>query len=94
MIERQPNYGYKTSQLGKYLPFFLARGTETDYLYEVFGTRSLLVEIGRRGVKALHPKVLSNPFHWFNPHDPEYEIENLMEPLFYFLSLPRWRPAD
>ncbi len=94
MIDRQQNYGYKAKQLGRFLPFFLARGTETDYLYEVFGTRSLLVEIGRRGLKMLHPKVLFNPFHWFNPHNPKAEIENLIESLFYFLSQPRIRPLD
>ncbi len=93
MIDRQPLYGYRMRQLGRFLPFFRARGTETDYLYETFGTRSVLIEIGRRNLGMLHPKVLLNPFHWFNPRDPETEVKNLIEPLFYFLSLPGNRPA-
>ncbi len=94
MIDRQPLYSYNMKQLGRFLPFFRARGTETDYLYETFGTRSMMVEIGRRNLGLLHPKNLLSPFNWFNPRDPDKEITNLIEPLFYFLSLPRIRPVD
>lgn len=94
MIDRQPRYGYSMKQLGRFLPFFRARGTETDYLYETFGTRSVLIEIGKRKLGLLHPKVMFNPFNWSNPHDPELEVDNLIEPLFYFLSLPRIRAVE
>ncbi|NNE10590.1 MAG: hypothetical protein HKN20_18660 [Gemmatimonadetes bacterium] len=94
MIDRQPEYGYKAKQLGRFLPGFLARGAEIDYLYETFGTRSLLIEIGKHGMKALSPHVFLHPFHWFNPKDPQREIENLIEPMFYYLSQPRIRKID
>jgi len=87
MANHQPFTGYKTKQLGRQFPLFLARGTESDYLHETFGTRSMLVEIYKSGGRLLNPLRLFDPFLLFNPKDPQKEIDNLMESFFYFLSL-------
>jgi carboxypeptidase T len=87
LVEHQPYYGYRISQLGRWQPFFRARGTETDYLYEVFGTRAIMIEAFRRRYSLLNPRTWMHPFFLFNPRDPQGEIENLMDALFFFLSL-------
>jgi hypothetical protein len=89
LIDQQPHYGYKAGQLGRAFPLFLVRGTEADYLHETFGTRTLVVEIGRNGPRVLNPRNLLAPFPLFNPKDLPHEIDNLMDPFFFFLSLNR-----
>lgn len=87
MSNHQPFTGYKTKQLGRQCPLFLARGTESDYLHETFGTRSMLVEIYKCGGRLFNPLRFFDPFRLFNPKDPQKEIDNLMDSFFYFLSL-------
>ncbi|MFH1680665.1 MAG: M14 family metallopeptidase, partial [Candidatus Eisenbacteria bacterium] len=89
LIDHQPHYGYKAAQLSRAVPFFLVRGAEADYLHETFGTRTLVVEIARNGLRLLNPRHLFDPFPLFNPKDPQFEIENLMDAFFFFLSLNR-----
>jgi hypothetical protein len=91
LIDNQPHYGYKAGQIARTRPFFLVRGTEADYLHETHGTRSMIVELGRGGLRVLNPRYLFDPFPLFNPRDLPFEIENLMEALFHFLSLGRNR---
>jgi hypothetical protein len=51
----------------------------------------MIVETGRGGLRVLNPRYLFDPFALFNPRDLPFEIENLMEALFQFLSLNRDR---
>ena len=89
MIDLQPKTGFHQAQLGRSFPLFRARGTEMDFLYEVFGTRAITIEAYKRGASLLNPATWLNPFTLFNPKDPKTEIDNLMDSLFYFLSLNR-----
>ncbi|MFH1279328.1 MAG: M14 family zinc carboxypeptidase [Candidatus Eisenbacteria bacterium] len=89
LIDHQPAYGYRAKQMGRQAPFFLTRGTESDYLHETYGTRAITVEILRAGPRLVNPRHLVDPFHLFNPKEPEKEIGNLTEPLLCFLSLNR-----
>ncbi|MBN1825204.1 MAG: hypothetical protein JW958_02985 [Candidatus Eisenbacteria bacterium] len=86
MIDLQPRCGFRAKQLGRWFPLFRARGTEMDYLYEVYGTRAITIEAFRRGPSILNPAAWRDPFTLFNPKNPEREVENLMDPLFHFLA--------
>jgi len=89
MIDLQPRCGFRSRQLGRLYPFFRARGTEMDYLYEVFGTRALTIELFRRRASFLNPALWREPFVLFNPKEPEREAANLMDPLFHYLASNR-----
>lgn len=89
LIDHQPAYGYRARQMGRQIPLFLPRGTESDYLHETYGTRAITVEILRGGPRLANPRHLVDPFRLFNPKNPEKEIANLTESLLYFLSLNR-----
>lgn len=89
MVDHQPAFGYKFAPMGRQIPLFLVRGAESDYLHETYGTRAITVELFRAGARVMNPRNLLDPFHLFNPKDPDDVIRNVMESLLFFLSLDR-----
>lgn len=75
---------YRVRQVSHWLPGFLARGIEIDTLHERYGALSLLIECGAGGLALGQPASWLQPFRWYNPVDPDAEIEDVcaaLEPL-------------
>jgi hypothetical protein len=70
--------GYHTGQLGRWSPFFRARGAEIDFLHEATGAPAFLVEISRGGLGRWGARRLLHPFYLFNPSRPEREIARIL----------------
>jgi hypothetical protein len=70
--------GYGARQLGRWSPFFRARGTELDFLYEATDAPAFLVEISRGGFGRWGASRLFQPFCLFNPPHPEREIARIL----------------
>ena len=68
---------YSHAQLGHWSPFFRAYGTEIDYLADVTGGLSYLVEISTGGLMRWGGHRLVHPFFAFNPRHPERECARL-----------------
>lgn len=74
--------GYRAAQLGRWSPFFRARGTEIDFLHEVTGAPAFLVEISRGGFGRWGARRLALPFCLFNPSQPKREIARILPALW------------
>lgn len=73
--------GYRAGQLGRWSPFFRARGTEIDFLHEVTQAPAFLVEISRGGFGRWGARRLWQPFCLFNPPRPATEIARVLPAL-------------
>jgi hypothetical protein len=82
--------GYRAGQLGRWSPFFRARGTELDFVHGTTGAPAYLVEISRGGFGRWGARRLAQPFCLFNPPRPEREIARIL-PLLLRLQQRLWR---
>lgn len=65
-----PTAPYKVKQLGRWAFFFKGLGMEVDHMYAARGATSFLVELGRSGLRPLHPGEWGLDFRLYNPADP------------------------
>ena len=66
---------YKVKQLGRWAFFFKGLGMEVDHMYAARGATSFLVELGRSGLRPLHPGEWGLDFRLYNPADPTRATE-------------------
>ncbi|MCA9619796.1 MAG: succinylglutamate desuccinylase/aspartoacylase family protein, partial [Myxococcales bacterium] len=69
-------------------------GDLDDWLDATFDTRSLTVEVGRPSRRLLHPRRLSDPFHWMNCDDADRAIDDLVPGVLALLSHATREGAD
>ncbi len=70
--------GYRAQQLGRWSWFFRASGTELDFLHEVTGAPSFLVEVSGGGFAQWGSRRLLRPFYLFNPAQPAREVARVL----------------
>lgn len=74
MADRQPGGGYRIAQVGRLAPVIAARGSELDHMYDTYGARAFLLEIGS-GPRPFRPKSWLSPYAWFNAEEPQFHSD-------------------
>jgi hypothetical protein len=68
-------FGYRSRQLGRWMPWFRAYGTEIDFFSEEIGATAFLIELSRGGIGRWGLRRLACPFYWYNPPHPEVDVQ-------------------
>jgi len=90
-IQRRLPRRYTVRQSSHWVPGSFAHGMEIDHLHDRYGATAILVECTWGGVTLRNARRvrdalrLRDPFHLFNPPDPEREIAELVEALDPFV---------
>lgn len=70
---------YRSTQLGRWMPWFRAHGTEIDFLSGEGGAMAYLVEVSRGGFGRWGIRRAPVAFFAYNPPAPEAEIRRLAD---------------
>ena len=90
--QRHP-FPYKAMQLSKWGFPFRTLGTELDHFYGKYGSLTFLIELTRSGLFPLSPKSFQNPFRWYNPRNPQKDIERGVDSVLALarqLGMEKW----
>ncbi len=71
--------GYRSTQLGRWAPWFRAHGTEIDFLAGEIGANAFLIEVSRGGIGRWGLRRFPVPFFAYNPPAPEMEVDRLAD---------------
>ncbi|MDX2089595.1 MAG: M14 family zinc carboxypeptidase [Kofleriaceae bacterium] len=80
-VRAELGLGYDVVQSSHWVPGAFAYGMELDHLHDAYGACALLVELSRGSATVREPASLRNPFRWFNPVDPQRELEAVLPAL-------------
>jgi predicted deacylase len=76
---------YTISQVSRWLPGAFAHGLELDWLHGDLGALAVLVECSYGGTSLTSPATWLDPFHGYNPPDPERHATAIAAALEPFL---------